>query len=269
MGCGMTKPCPTEPSAPQEEEGRLRGLISALPDLDTAKANRIVQTMQSASTERLKIAYLHKILDFNEAGALAIGLELSIRGVAPCFRDVPYDPWFQNNIDAECILTKCDIQWIALRYPEHLTPWQRTRGIFDPSKFSKTVKYMFWDGRRSAGYFSKALGLTDSQQRECRLIQCLYVSRWRASLMKRRPIMEERIAAAVHSGDNRDVASQAKTIRRRKDLWLCGEMSGWKPQRAADLYHMKTGIVLARNVVDNQLGKIRASCRSDHKCLPN
>lgn len=269
MGCGMTKPCPTEPSPHQEEEGRLRGLISALPDLDTAKANRIVQTMQSASTERLKIAYLHKILEFNEAGALAIGLELSIRGVAPCFRDVPYDPWFQNNIDAECILTICDMQWIALRYPEHLTPWQRTRGIFDPTKFAKSAKYLIWDGRRSPGYFSKALGLTDSQQRECRLIQCLHVSRWRESLMKRRPIMEDRIAAAVRSGDKRDVARQEITIRRRKDLWLCGEMAGWKPQRASDLYHMKTGIVLARNVVDNQLGKIRASCRSDNKYLSN
>lgn len=87
--------------------------------------------------------------------------------------------------------------------------------------------------------------------------------------MKRRPIMEERIASAVRSGDKRDVVSQEATILRRKHLWLCGEMAGWKPQRAADLYHMKTGIVLARNVVDNQLGKIRASCRSDHKYLSN
>jgi len=269
MGSGMTTPRPTDPSAHKEGEGRLRGLFSALPGLDAAKAKRMAHTMQGASTDHLKAEYLKRIVGLSEKHALAVGVELSMRGVAPCFRDIPFDPWFKDNVEADCILAKCDMQWIAIRYPNHLPAWQRVRGIFDPARFARTASYTIWDGRRSPGYLSKALALTDNQQRECRLIQCLHVSRWRESLLKRRPVMEARIATAVRSGDKRDVASQDETIRRRKDLWLCAELADWKPQRTADLYGMKTGIVLARNVVDNQLGKIRASCRTGNKTLPN
>jgi hypothetical protein len=225
--------------------------------------------MQGATTEQLKAEYLKRIVGLSERGALVVGVELSMRGVAPCFRDVPFDPWFKDNVEVDCILAKCDMQWIAIHYPSHLPTWQRVRGIFDPAKFAKTAEFVIWDGRRSAGYLSKALALTDSQQRECRLIKCLHVSRWWESLIKRRPLMEARIAAAVRSSDKRDVASQDETICRRKDLWLCGEMASWKPQRTADLYSMKTGIVLARNVVDNQSVKIRTSCRTGKKYLPN
>lgn len=265
----MTKPYPTDRSTLHEKEGRLRGLISALPDLDVYKAARMALAMQSATTEQLKAEYLKRVAGLSEKGALALGVELSMRGVAPCFRDIPYDPWFKNNIEVDCILAKCDLQWIAVRYPNHLPQWQRVQGIFDPSKFARTAEYLIWNGQRSPGYLSKALALTDSQQRECRLIQCLHVSRWRERLLKRRPLMEARITGFVRSTDQRDATSQDETIHRRKDLWLCGEMANWKPQRTADLYSMKTGLVLARNVVDNQLVKIRASCRSHNKYHPN
>lgn len=269
MGFGMTTTRPSDPSAHKEREGRLRGLFSALPDLDADKVERMAHAIQGATTEQLKAEYLKRIVDLSERGALVVGVELCMRGVAPCFRDVPYDPWFKDNVEVDCILAKCDMQWIAVRYPNHLPPWQRVRSIFDPAKFARTAEYLIWNGCRSPGYLSKALALTDSQQQECRLIQCLHVSRWRESLLKRRPLMEARITAAVRSGDKRDVVSQDETICRRKDLWLCGEMAGWKPQRTADLYSMKTGIVLARNVVDNQSVKIRASCRCGKKYLPN
>lgn len=264
----MTKTHLSDSRAKQEDEGRIRGLISALPELDVDIATRMAHLMKSASTEQLRAEYLIRVVSMDEKGALALGAELSMRGIAPCFRDIPYE-WFKDNVGVNCILAKCDMQWIAIRYPDHLPLWQRVRSLFDPIKFARTAEYLIWNGRRSPGYLSKALALTDSQQRECRLIQCLHVSRWRESLLKRRRVMEARITAAVRSTDKRDVASQDETIHRRKDIWFCGEMANWKPQRTADLYSMKTGVVLARNVVDNQLAKIHASCHSRKKYHPN
>jgi hypothetical protein len=56
--------------------------------------------------------------------------------------------------------------------------------------------------------------------------------------------------------DRRSAGEQDATIRRRLDLWICAEIGDWKPQRTADLYEMKTGEAIARNLVAKQLAKI-------------
>lgn len=200
---------------------------------------------------------------------LAVGAELSERGIAPCFRGLTFDDWLKDNPDAEHILAMCDLQWIATRYPNHKPAWVRMQGIFDPCKFMKTAKFALWDGRRAPGQIAKGLGLSEGQQQECHRIRCLHVARWWEGLAPRKDIAYARIAGAVRLNDLRDSANKDNTIQRRQDLWLCAELGNWKPQRTADLYAMKTGIVLQRNIVANQLGKIQKSCRGNKKSLSN
>jgi hypothetical protein len=256
--------CSTNQELRVEEERRASGVFSdATTEAD--RRLRLLAALAAAPLCRLKSLYADRIADANEGATLELGAEFCRRGIAPCFRGIAHDWFFAGHPDVDRLLAICDIQWVAARHPKHEPGWKRLAGIHDPALFLKTADYIIWGGQRTPGQIAKALDLSLDQQRECQWIQRLDVVRWREALARRAPAMRTRITNTVRRNDRRDEAEQDATIARRNDLWLCAEMANWRPQRTADLYAMKTGIVLGRNLVAKQVAKIRDSIRSDKK----
>ena len=229
--------------------------LSCLVD-DSTGIERLELALSRASSENLKSQLYTYIEDWNETRALIVGYELSRRGIPPCFRGVNMNDGELFGHESGQIFAMLDLQWVATQYPRHEPHWKRAKGIWVNQKYTATARYLLWSGRRSPGQVAVALNLTDQQQLECTWIQFSTVARWRSRLIQRIPFARERIAESVRMKDRRSVEEQDATIKRRVDLWICAELGDWKPQRTADLYEMKTGEVLQRNLVAKQLAKL-------------
>lgn len=261
---------------------------------EAAVAQPLQKLLSEASVERLREALFRQLIKENLLGVLNVSEELARRGVAPVFQlrhpfgllealahgrtllsagqiiqlektgCVSSHETIALPVAVEFILLCIDLKWIAVQYPFHKPEWLRASGIFKKVDFLKTAKYLFWGGRREAGQISKALALRPQQQRECCLINCLAESRSRRKLVMRFYKAAELIdSSARRSKDHRTEDEQSKTLKRRRDIWLCAEMADWKPQRTADLYQMLTGEVLQRNNIANQMAKLPNVRRSD------
>ncbi|MBT8567656.1 hypothetical protein G6698_06535 [Polynucleobacter paneuropaeus] len=220
--------------------------------------DRIAIAMIRETSESLKRLFWKHAHNMNTKGALLVSAELTARGIAPYFRFNLDEASSRkvSNIEANYILMIADLQWIVASYPKHQTNWDRAQPIFNPGAFLKTADYLFWDGIRSGGQVTKALGLTKPQQLECCWIKPIAIGHWQSTLMRQLPAMRALISEGVRSKDRRAEEFQNLTVRRRTDLWLCSQMANRKPQRTADYYRMLTGEKLTRSLVAKQLGKI-------------
>lgn len=226
--------------------------------------SKLAFLIKGASTEYLKGEFLKQAGQLKVDMALMLSAELTARGIPPCFRGIPTTSGlWMGATEAKLILMIADLQWIVASYPGHRCEWERAQSIYDLAKLEKTAEYLLYDGRRTPGQIAQALGLTDSQQRECAWIQCLHIERWRKRLYLRLPVAASRITNAIRATDKRTVAEQDATIKTRRDLWLCAELADWKPQRTANLYAMLTGETMPRNAVANQLAKLPKVRRTD------
>lgn len=229
------------------------------------KADALQRALQGASVDKLKHSLHKHTTALNSEPALHVSQELTRRGIAPCFRGVPEqgDPWWADNVEADFILLTADLQWIVSHHPDHKPAWQRLESAFAPDKLVKTAEYLHYRGQREPGQAAKALGLSDSQQRELAWIHYLDLKRWRVGLYKRWPIAKAAIARDLQSKPWRSKFPIEGTIKRRGDLWICAELGKWKPQRTADFFAMMTGEVLPRNIVSAQLEKLPRVRRTD------
>lgn len=253
----QTFPCPA-----LSYDARLR---TALASYGIAPEGRLLLALKSASTEQLKTKLVEQITEADTPiPALRISAELTARGIAPRFRDIPLDDVrFRESWEVDWFLLLIDLQWIVTRYPIHVPEWLRLRALFDPRKFGESAKYLYWDGNRTPGQIVHALALTERQQLECVWTQSLHVGRWWNRLSKRVPIARSKIEAAIRANDLRPTEEQDETIRRRTKLWQCAELAGWKPQRTSAIYFMMTGETLSRSLVANQLAKLPKVRRAD------
>jgi hypothetical protein len=235
------------------------------PDGGTAgRLERLTLALCSASTDRLKAAFIDQARRGNTQAALMVSAEMTRRGIAPCFRGLPVKPeWWCSDPDVSFAFMAADLQWIVASHPDHRTDWDRAQALFKRKTFRQAAEYLHWEGNRTAGQVAKAVGLTEDQQRECAWVQCLHVARWRQRLHMRWPIAQARISAAIKGRDRRPAEEQDSTITRRANLWLCAELADWKPQRTTDLYAMLTGETLPRNLVGKQLAKLPKVRRTD------
>jgi hypothetical protein len=245
---------------------------AALRSLETIEARQLKRCeaikllLEKATLDELKSSLKNQVRLCKVDTAMHISEELTRRGIAPMFRGLPVqgDSWWTNNLAVNLILLAADLQWVAARYPQHKPAWRRLNSMFQSEKLVKTAEYLHWRGNRSAGAIATALDLPESIQRECAWVQHLSLERWKGRLFKRWSIAQAKIAVDVQSRPWRyNRGTREETIERRGDLWLCAELAKWKPQRTADIYAMKTGEVLARNVVAKQLDKLPSVRRTD------
>lgn len=254
-----------EPTSQDEEpgEGRVFSeqdiiLDDLSPDDQDTRPARLKRALRSAATNLLMTAYLKQIEEFSSAAALMVGAELTARGIAPVFRNIPNDdPWWKDNPEVDRIIAIADLRWIATIYPKHRPEWQRLRGIFDPCKFDRAADYALWEGRRTPGQLVKGLSLSEGQQMECHWLKCLHVARHRESMEKRRSVAAAQIRSAVQAHDRRSQSDQDATVALRLTIWECATLADWKPQRTADILKMKTGLEMPRGNVARHMEKIR------------
>lgn len=273
---------------------KAEGAAACIPVQGAAALSPLQKLLSEASVERLRETLFQQLIKENLMGSLHVSEELARRGVAPVFQlrhpfglletlahggtrltagqiiqlektgFVSSREAISLPITVELILLCIDLKWITVKYPAHKPEWLRAGGIFKNADFLKTAKYLYWGGRRESGQISKALALRPHQQRECCLIKCLAESRWREKLVIRFYKAVELINSSVaRSRDHRTEDERRKTLRRRRDIWLCAEIADWKPQRTADLYQMLSGEVLQRNNIANQMAKLPKVRRSD------
>ncbi len=196
--------------------------------------------------------------------AMAIGAELTRRGIAPVFRGLEWycsqkrdRPWWAD-LESDVLALMLDAQWIACRYPKHATAWERAAGMLRNDGTEPTARFLLKDGKREPAQLVRALGLSQDQQFELAFAHTIHVERIKASVWQRQPTAFQRIEQSVHELDRRsDLAGVETTIRRRKGVWLAAQLANNKPTRTSDLYAMQPGgEKLPRNLAAKIIGKL-------------
>jgi hypothetical protein len=188
-----------------------------------------------------------------------VSCELTRRGVPPCFRRLPDRD--KLGLNGRYDLTLWDANWIVGRYPDHKVLNSRHQPMFTPDRFFRSVEFLFWAGKRAPGGMSRVLGLTPEQQWECHCLQAGPVSKKRRLIREMQPGTERRLAEVENAKRQRgrSAAAKAATLRRLQQIWLCGSMASWAPQRTADLYKMQTGQQIGRNLAANLIATVKDS----------
>jgi hypothetical protein len=188
-----------------------------------------------------------------------ISCELTRRGVPPCFRVLPEGD--KMGVNGRYDLTLWDANWIATRYPNHRALKSRQQNLFKPDRFHGAVQFLFWGGKRPPWAISRVLGLTPEQQWECHYLQTGPVATKRRLIHAMQPGTESWMTEVeeLKRQRGRSTLAKAATLRRLQQIWLCGSMASWAPQRTADLYEMQTGQQIGRNLAASLIAKVKDS----------
>jgi hypothetical protein len=224
--------------------------------------DRLKQALAQASIDLLKKHYRRRLSEMNEPGFFALCRELSVRRIAPSFRGLVKGEWLSGNATADFMLAYADLQWLSFTYPDQQVDWSKAQGIFDPATLHRTAKYLLYDGRRKPHQLVAYLQLTARQQIECLWIRLVHASNLERATAHKRTAAARAIAFAIHKHDRRPEADKHETIDVRVELWHLAELADWSPQYTADLYRMKTGVELPRNVVARHLESIQKALPS-------
>lgn len=204
---------------------------------------RLQDRLQGIPTTRLVALLATEAAARHRVTAWLINCELTRRGVSPAFRclDVNYD-------DAERFMDSfaVDLHWIATRYPQHYTYFNRWRKFVDPRYFHKQVRYIFnGSGRGKVPLYRvlKGLSLAIEQQRECHYLRGDKLRNQHQQLERMlsevKNELEGRYMIRLHR--SRDVvqlmAEDYQIIQRRVDVWFCANLTDWSPTRTAALYN--------------------------------
>lgn len=228
-------------------------LLEHFPDVKIEQARDNLRRMtREELLQRLSFAYFKG----ERVKAFLINEALTAAGVPPCFRHLP-DPDTADIVRRFDILL-ADLEWIANRYRDHHALYERYRRLFLPHAFHKTAYFIYYSGRTPAWKVVRGLALTIDQQWECHCLRSGSVSKRYRAMMEKRDRTFQKITDTVQSGrcGGRSREELNQTILRRMAIWECGWMAENRPQRTADLLHLKTGELVARNVVAKQLEKI-------------
>ena len=97
--------------------------------------------------------------------AWALHVELDVRGVPPCLR-----PWMPDvSRQTGFIATLADLRWLATRHPEHVTKYERLRGVFryqvHDDRWHKAALWAYRQCRGRRHILASRLALTDAMRR--------------------------------------------------------------------------------------------------------
>lgn len=97
--------------------------------------------------------------------AWALHVDLDVRGVPPCLR-----PWMPEvSRQTAFIATLADLRWLATRHPEHVTKYERLRGVFryqvHDDRWHKAALWAYRQCRGRRHILASRLALTDAMRR--------------------------------------------------------------------------------------------------------
>lgn len=245
-------------NANMEEAGMtdLAGLIAAL---DPVKCAAVSEQLKKIEVSKLIATNTNAILKKQRTSAFLIALELTERGIAPFFRRsdlAPPESSIRSN-DQEYDLLVYDLMWLA----EQHKGFSNIKVTSDPCTWGPILAYanrLFWLGNQPIYRIVKNLKLTEVQQWECELLK--------SGSMKNKARGLHQSAAHIYGTLAESLPTMTKTgmtdakaraaLIKRKRLWFCAEMCGWKPTETGRLYRCMTGEQLTKSAVANQLSAI-------------
>lgn len=189
-----------------------------------------------------------------------LNVELSSRGIAPCFRQWELsDPERLGALPTTALidLIMQDLIWLASASPErrmHDDPWQPQtwrRAVLTTAKWSRK-------GRPEAWLMTKLLKLSEREQWSCRILQSKPVRLRHMGLHQSSQHIWAKLAETMPAirRTGADEVTALQVIARRKKLWFAAESCGWSPTETARVFKSMRGDELTRAAVAKQLCKI-------------
>lgn len=226
--------------------------------------NRISLRLKEIEREELMLKFHDAYSQERRLPAHIISIELTHRGVPPCFR---YNEIIQEslNVNQRFDLVLADLIWLRHWHPEHANAVRYRRGklIFDGSdlEFMREAEFAFYDGRRPSWKLVQSLSLTEDQQWECAYLRSTPIIREATETDR----LSQRAFLAIRT--DLDTVRRTKTftdedanrtVTRRHALWKCGRMvQSYSPTEIARRYVQLTGLSITRQTVGKQLQKMR------------
>lgn len=186
-----------------------------------------------------------------------LNVEFTNRRVPPALRHLPDI----NDDDPDQIadLFAADLQWLVTQYPNQEPLYTRWRGMWKQTAFHPTSDYIAENYPRRAMYwFCKGLRIDDDQQRELHIIKRENLQRELGRLRAELEPTRIALTARYHARDSRyKTEDDQATITRRLNIWFCGSLAQWKPQRTATLYEAHTGEAITRQLAQKIIQQVQ------------
>lgn len=239
------------------EEAGITPLSLLIAAFDPAELSETKARFKDAGIPELIAENMKASVKKMRVPAFLLALELTERGIAPCFRRSDLAPPEATilTINQEYDLLVSDFIWLSKHKAIDITvtsdpdTWRKLFGLADS---------LFWLGNRPIWQIVKKLKLTERQQWECRLLKSQPIKQNALGLQQRASRiyskLENDLPSIMRTG--RDEPAARLILQKRKRLWFCAEMCKWAPTETARLYGCMTGETLTRFQVANQLLKI-------------
>lgn len=225
------------------------------------QATEIAKKLALLTREQLDSHYRKHVWAGRRRQAWVIAEEFTRREIPPSFRPSAFLDG-QPRLPMEDLFIH-DLQWLGHRYPGHRPFLTRYSALFRPAAFLSAARWFMRTGLRTPSYYLKALTLTEDQQTECIYARGVAVRERMAFIDRDSEEVGEILKIANRMNPwarSQPAATWKTTVKRRHDIWRCGVMAGWRPQRTAQLYTALTGENMSRSLA----GKVIEEVHRDH-----
>ena len=265
----------------EDDEAGTKSIIRKLLESSIEGLDEEVTTKEiSAKEERKSIdaLMLHYKLKINNANATGkeipintrhflflLNKEYTRRGIAPVFRNIPGIN--EDDQDSIADIFFIDLEWLTERYKNHKTFFSRWNGLFKPATFVSTAEWIMKNyPQRALHWIVRGLSLTSDQQTELNFIKrAQFANELKDINGELGESAKNSIAMKYHAiaKNSSHRSKDPKTaIERRFNIWYCGTLARWSPQRTATFYTMRTGETIGRDTARYVIQQV-------HRDVPN
>lgn len=241
-------------------------LASLLCQVAPEKLAQAQRRLEGIGREELISRFREAFANDKRVVAHIVSVELTWRGVPPCFRHACL-AWDGASVSQRYDLLMADLAWLRRWHSDHakVVRYRRCRVLLAGSdtQFHSEAEYAFWAGRRPAWKLVGSLSLTECQQWDCAWL--------RSTPIKKRAALIEAASSQVLEALRADLQATRRTIafgepeaqaalRRRHALWRCARIVGdSSPSTIAARYAQLTGEAISRQLAAKHLEKMRSA----------
>jgi len=220
-----------------------------------SKIEKIKKILAEQSTEKLLKLLPSLIKKDLRIEMISANQELTKRGLPPCLRNL--DELSDKNYehaDRQVI----DLDWIASRYEiNQRKAYGFFKRIFSPWAFIDTAKSIWNKDLRPMWKIVLGLALTPKQQWLCHYIGSQKIKKQKLLLDKNRDEVIKALRTAKYSRGLTILSQEERASHDRLvSLWDVAHIGGWRPTAVANLYNLKTGKTITRQMCSKLLGKL-------------
>lgn len=222
---------------------------------DKNKVEKIKKIISEQSTEKLLKVLPIFIKNDWRIEMITVNQELTERGYPPCLRNLEglKDKNYEHP-DRQVI----DLDWIAKNYTiNERKAYGFFKKIFNPWAFIDTAKIIWNKDLRPMWKIVLGLALTPKQQWLCHYIGSQKIKKQKLLLEKNRDEVIKALRAAKYSRGLTIISQEQRASHDRLvSLWDVAHIGGWRPTVVANLYNLKTGKIITRQMCSKLLRKL-------------